>query len=237
MKDKDIIQKPGEIKIELPRKYPTFLERITGKNKEDKRLLDLTKQMVDKLTRDISEHGRLGIFRNKQTGQLATVICTVFETSPKIPWLWAQIWWEGIAPPQSEIDFHKRFFGVAPDKKFIEALDFQPPNRPPRDLAVVQRWDMGENHFEISYRRNADKEGGNMPVPRPTIEKIHYIEEVLATKIDFKRMHEHYKHPYPGQIYYGDDTSDGRSYIAVWAEDLKNLQIRELTESLPKLTG
>ena len=67
-------------------------------------------------------------------------------------------------------------------------------------------------------------------------EKIQFLQDILETNFDAERMHQHYKEPVPGQIYYGGDTSDGRSYIAVWARDLKILPSGILGAGQPKLT-
>ena len=216
-------------------------EKLTGKDKEQKHLLELTEQVFKKLMQDISEQGRVSLFHRKDTGKLETVMATVYLKSSKIPRLWIMLWGEATPPSPSSIELHKSLFGVAQHRKFIEAIEMPPigsKSNGRRAIGIIQRWDMSDEGFEISYRRDADKEGGNHPVPRSNGEKIKLLEDILKTTVDPVETSRPFGRLYvPGDTYGGGDTSDGRTHHAYWARDLKNLPPDILGGWQPKLSG
>jgi hypothetical protein len=230
---KEIIQSPNN-----PLQTHTLWEKIRGVDKEEKRLLELTEKVAKKLLTDILEEGRVSLFHKKATGKLDTVLCTVYLTSPKIPCLYVMLWNESTLPDQKSIDFHKKFFGVVQHKRFISAIEGGESSTR-RAIAIIQRWDMPDGSYEINYRRDADKEGTNMPVPRSAKEKIKFLEEILQMTVDKAETAEPFKRPYtPGDTYGGGETADGRIHHAYWARDLKGEQLTDLFDAeLPKLTG
>lgn len=216
----------------------TLWEKLRGVDKEEKRLLELTEKVANKLIKDIAEEGRVSLFHKKSTGKLETVLCTVYLTSPKIPCLDVTLWNESTSPDQESIDWHKEFFGVAQHKRFISATELE-ESLTHRSIAIIQRWDMSDGSYEINYRRDADKEGANRPVPRSTKEKIQFLEEILETTVDKAKTARPFGQPYtPGDTYGGRETSDGRIHHAYWVRDLKGKRLAGLFGTQkPKLTG
>lgn len=212
-------------------------EKLIGNDKEQKRLLELTEQVVKKLMKDIAGGGRISLFHKKDTGTLDTVIATVYLKSPQIPCLHVTLWGETTPPTQSSMEFHKYFFGVAQHRKFISAIEAT-PSKSKRAIAVVQNWDMPEESFEINYRRDAMEEASNQPVPRSNREKIKFLEQILETTTDPVETSRPFGRLYvPGDTYSGGDTGDGRTHHAYWARDLKNIPPGVLGGTLPKLSG
>lgn len=212
-------------------------EKLIGRDKEQRRLLEITEQVTKKLMKDISEGGRVSLFHRKDTGALDTAMATVYLKSPKIPCLWVELWGKTVPPTQSSIEFWKSFFGKAQHRKFISAIEME-PSKTSRAIAVSQSWDMPEGSFEINYRRDAMKEASNQPVPRSNREKIKFLEQILETTIDPVETSRPFGQLYvPGDTYGGTDTSDGRTHHACWARDLKNIPPGVLGGDLPKFSG
>lgn len=203
----------------------TLWEKIRGVDKEEKRLLELTEQVVKKLFKDISEEGRVSLFYKKNTGMLDTVICSVSLTSQKIPRLDVTLWNESVPPSQKSIDLHRELFGMTQHKRFISATEFS-PSKTSRSIGVIQSWDMPEGSFVLNYRRNAIKETVNSTIPRSNKEKIKFLEEILQTTVNKTATAEPFGRPYVhGDTYGGGETSDGAVHHAYWVRDLKNKQI------------
>ncbi|OGD60720.1 hypothetical protein A3I57_01510 [Candidatus Beckwithbacteria bacterium RIFCSPLOWO2_02_FULL_47_23] len=214
-----------------------FEKLLRGGDKEQRRLLELTEQVVKKLMKDISEGGRVSLFHKKDTGILTTAIATVDLKSRKIPNLWVELWGETTPPTQSSMELHKHLFGVTQHRKFISAIEMS-PSQSKRAIAVIQSWDMPEGNFEINYRRDADKEASNQAIPRSNKEKINFLEQILETTVDPVETSRPFGRLYvPGDTYGGSDTSDGRTHHAYWVRDLKNLPPGILGGVQPKLNG
>jgi len=214
-----------------------FEKLLRGGDKEQRRLLELTEQVVKKLMKDIAEGGRVSLFHKKDTGILDTVIATVYLQSPKIPCLWIQLWGEATPPAQSSMELHKYLFGKAQHRKFVSAIEMA-PTKSKRAIAVIQSWDMPEGSFEINYRRDADKEAGNQAIPRSNREKIKFLEQILETSVDPVETSKPFGQLYvPGDTYGGGDTFNGLTHHAYWVRDLKNLPSDVLGGAQPKLTG
>src|SRR3989344_3825366 len=103
-----------------------FEKLLRGGGKEQRRLLELTEQVVKKLIKDISEEGRVSLFHKKDTGALDTAMATVYLKSPRIPCLWVQLVGHTTPPTQSSMELWKYFFGKAQHRKFISAIEMAP---------------------------------------------------------------------------------------------------------------
>ena len=213
-----------------------FEKLLRGGDKEQRSLLELTEQVVKKLMKDISEEGVVTLIHKKDTGVLERANATVSLQSPKIPCLWVSLRGETTPPTQSSINFHS-VFGKPLHRQYISAIE-EKPSKSKRAIAVAQSWLMPEGSFEINYRRDADQEAGNQAVPRPNIEKIKFLEQILETTVDPVETSRPFGRLYvPGDTYSGGDTSDGQTHHAYWARDLKNLPPGILGGVQPKLSG
>jgi hypothetical protein len=204
----------------LPSTISSKLENLLPGRRKEKRLVELTEQVTQKLLKDVEEQGMVSIFRDKESEEIKTALFSVHLKSPKIPALYVQLRGETVAPDANSIELHKQIFGVAQNKKYISAIESS-PSKTKRAIAVLQTWDTPEGSYEIVYRRNADKEASNLPIPRSTGEKIKFLEQILDTTVDEQATAQHFGRPYrPGDTRSSSHEQDDTKHLAFWVRDL-----------------
>ncbi len=200
----------------------------------------LTTQVVQRLLRGISDYGIVSLFHDRETGELDTALFTVYFKSPRIPRLHVTLWKHEVKPSKSSLKLHRQLFGVGDTKMLIDAIEFR-PSESKRALAIVQEWEMNEGDYKIAYRRDADKEATNMPIPRSTQEKIRFLRHILETEVDEAATEEHFGRPYiPGDIISNSGPEDSRVHHKYWVRDIRdrlptlpagsNKKVNQLTE-------
>ena len=137
------------------------------------------------------------------------------------------MWKDDTKPDEKSFDFQREFFEVVVDHRIlIEANESRINQLGGRGIAVVQRWDMGLDDWEIVYRRDTDHEAGNTAIPRSIREKTKFLHEILETTFDTAAMEEHFGRPYSTGDTISSDCADDPNvnftHRKYWVRDLEH---------------
>jgi hypothetical protein len=161
---------------------------------QEKKLEELTAQVVKKLLKDISEHGLVLLSHERKTEVLESANFSVRLTSVKLPALRVTLERNYIQPSQPSSELIKLLSNPDPSRMYIQVNEMTPSQRH-KGIVVTQGWDMPEDKYKIVYMRNVKEEDWHNPIPRSNGEKMKFLREILATEVDVAATEEYFGKP------------------------------------------